>query len=229
MIKNIIILILLFVSQLAISQETHKYLRSGNKLYNAGKYKEAEIDYRKSYENNKEYYKALFNLGDALYKQNNYQESANVFSLLSQNNKLDHSTKSKIYHNLGNNLLKERKYEESINAYKNALKLNPKDAETKYNLAFAQKKLIEQQQQQQQQDKENKENKDNKNKKEQQKQEEKKEENKEQQQQQQQKNEISKEDAEKMLNALLNQEKNLQDKLKKDSVNIVRSGILKDW
>jgi len=204
-----IVLILLISSTLVYAQESQKLLRSGNKLYNNGKYKEAEIDYRKSFEKNKEYYKGMFNLGDALYKQNNFTESANVFKLLTQNNDLDKTTKSNAYHNLGNSMLQDKKYEESINAYKNALKLKPNDTDTKYNLAYAQKKLIQQQQKNQNKD--------------QQKQDQKKE------QQQQQKNEISKEDAEKMLNALLNQEKNLKDKQKKDSAKVVNSSLLKDW
>lgn len=219
--KIIFIGILLFSSILIQAQKPQELLRSGNKSYNAGKFKEAEIDYRKSFEKNKDFYKGMFNLGDALYKQNNFSESANVFKILTQNDKLDNSTKSKAFHNLGNALLQDKKYEESINAYKSALKLNPKDQDTKYNLAYAQKKLIQQQQQ-------NKDNKDNKENKDQQKQEEKKDE-KQDQKQQQQKNEISKEDAEKMLNALYNQEKNLQDKLKKDSIKIVNSSLLKDW
>ncbi len=205
--KLILIIILLFPFMLVQAQKPQELLRSGNKAYNAGKFKEAEIDYRKSFEKNKDYYKGMFNLGDALYKQNNYSESANVFKILTQNDKLDNSTKSKAFHNLGNALLQDKKYEESINAYKNALKINPKDLDTKYNLAYAQKKLIQQQQQKNQ---------------DQQKQDEKKE-------QKQQKNEISKEDAEKMLNALYNQEKDLQEKLKKDSIKIVNSSLLKDW
>jgi Ca-activated chloride channel homolog len=209
----VFVIILLFSSVCIFAQESQKLLRSGNKSYNAGKFKEAEIDYRKSFEKNKEYYKGMFNLGDALYKQNKYAESANIFNQLTQNKDLNNSTKSNAFHNLGNALLQDKKYEESINAYKNALKLNPKDQDTKYNLAYAQKKLIQQQQQKNQ-------NKD------QQKQDEKKE---QQQQQQQQKNEINKEDAEKMLNALNNQEKNLQDKKKKDSIKVVNSGLLKDW
>jgi len=219
-----IVLILLISSTLIYAQESQKLLRSGNKLYNNGKFKEAEIDYRKSFEKNKDYYKGMFNLGDALYKQNNFTESANVFKLLTQNNDLDKTVKSKAFHNLGNSLLQDKKYEESINAYKNALKLKPNDNDTKYNLAYAQKKLI---QQQQQQNKDNKDNKDQQKQNKPQDNKDKKEDKKEQQQQQ--KNEISKEDAEKMLNALLNQEKNLQDKKKKDSAKVVNSSFLKDW
>jgi Ca-activated chloride channel family protein len=222
--RSILIFIALLINNSLFAQDPQKLLRSGNKAYYAGKFKEAEIDYRKSFEKNKEYYKGMFNLGNALYKQNNYSESANIYDLLTQNNAIDNTTKSKVFHNLGNSKLQEKKYEESINAYKNALKLNPKDQETKYNLAYAQKKL---QQQQQQQDKENKDNKQNKDQ--QQQQQENQDKKDEQKQQQQQKNEISKEDAEKMLNALNNQEKDLQDNKKKDSIKVVNAGLLKDW
>ena len=68
------------------------------------KYKDAEISYLKSLEKDPQYYKGLFNLGDAYYKQKNYEESTKVFQNLSQQ-KLDKENKAQAYHNLGNSLL----------------------------------------------------------------------------------------------------------------------------
>src|SRR5206468_3608466 len=109
---------------------------------------------------------------------------------------------SKAYHNLGNSLLKSKKYPESIDAFKNALKSNPSDNDTRYNLAYAQSMLKEEQQkkQQQQQNKDQKDQDKKKDQKQSQQQEkqDKKEQQKQQQQQAQQKQGISKEDAERM-------------------------------
>ncbi|NLF43988.1 MAG: tetratricopeptide repeat protein [Bacteroidales bacterium] len=88
--------------------------------------------------------------------------------------------------------------------YKEALKINPEDEDTRYNLAYALKKIQQQQQQQQQQDKEEK--KDEKKDKEKEKQ--------EQQKQQNQEKQINPQDAQRILDALNQQEKNVQDKRK---------------
>ena len=120
----------------------------------------------------------------------------------------------------------QKNYEDAIYGYKNALKINPKDEDTRYNLAYALKKLAEQQKNQKKDDKkdkdkqdkkdENKEKKENKNDKEKEKQEE-------------QQPQMSKEQAEKMLNALKNDEKKLQALRKKkgDPANKVK--VEKDW
>ena len=103
---------------------------------------------------------------------------------------------------------------------------NPEDEEARYNLAYAQwlKKQQqnnpqEQQQEQQQQDQDQKDQ--------EQKQDE---QNQQQEQQEQQKpNELSREDAEKMLDAMMNQEKDLMNKVNKDRHKAQRIKIEKDW
>lgn len=211
------------------AQEEKKFIREGNKLYENKKYAEAEKSYQQSLKKNNNSYKGNFNLGDAYYQQGKYEEAAQQFQLLTHKG-TSKDTLSKAYHNLGNALLKTRKYEESINAYKNALKNNPNDEDSRYNLAYAQRML---RQQQQQQNKDNKDNKDQKNDKDKKDDQDKKnKQNKEQEQkdkQEQQKNQISKEDAQRMLDALQNDEKNIQDKVKKGKVKGVKVEIEKDW
>jgi Mg-chelatase subunit ChlI len=142
--------------------------------------------------------------------------------------------KSASLYNLGNSLLMANKVEESIDAYKGSLKLDPKNVETKYNLAYAQdllKKQQEQQQQQQQnnqdQDKQNQDqNKDGQN---QDKQEQKDQQQQQQQQKQNQEQGISKEDAERLLKALANDEKNIQEKVKLAKAQKARVRSTKNW
>ena len=225
--------IMILINGFSFGQAERKLVRDGNKMYKEKKFSDAEVNYKKSLSVNKESKPAQFNLGDAYYKQGKFDEATRQFEELTAGKKLGKTDQARAYHNLGNSYLRAKKYEESINAYKNALKLNPDDNDTRYNLAYAQSMLQQQQQQQQQQD-QNKDQKDQKEQQEQKKEQEQQEKNdqKNQQKQDEQKQakkpeKISKEDAEKILQALNNDEKNTQKKLtKKDATKI---SIDKNW
>ncbi len=147
----------------------------------------------------------------------------------------DKDKKSASLYNLGNSLLMADKLQESIEAYKNSLRLKPDNPEAKYNLAYAQDLLKEQQQQQQQQqNKDNKdqnkdqEKKDDENKNQDQEKNSQDKQNNDQQQDQQQQS-ISKEDAERLLNAIANDEKNVQEKVKLAKAAKARVKTVKNW
>ena len=216
----------IFCSLYGFAQKDVKLLRHGNKLYDQGKYKEAELDYRKALEINKESDKGKFNLGTAVYKENNFNEAKKIFEDLS-GRQLDKSTKAKAYHNYGNSLLESKQYEQSIAAYKNSLLNNPADKDTKYNLEYARSMLKKQQQQQQQDKNQDKKDQDKKDQDKQNKEQQNKDQNKNQSQDQNKK--ISKEDAERMLEALKNDEKKTMDKLKKTKAKVQQTMIEKDW
>ena len=207
------LIVFLLIPLLSFSQNKKTHIREGNKLYKEKKYNDAEVEYRKSLALEKKNHKAIFNLADALYKQEQYDSAAAKFSAIANQN-IDQETTAKSYHNLGNSLLKNKNYKESIDAYKQSLRINPKDMDTKYNLEYARKMLIAQQQQQ-----DNKDDKDNKNKEDnqnqQQQQDNKNNKDNQNQQQQQQQDKISKEDAKRILQALDQDDKKIQKKLKK--------------
>ncbi len=113
-------------------------------------YQSAEVQYRKALSSNKNYDKANYNLGTALYRQERYDEAAQYFKGVAEQPSADAKLRAKAYHNLGNSLMKQENYSESVNAFKNSLKLDPSDLDTKYNLEYAKQKLKQQQQQQQQ-------------------------------------------------------------------------------
>lgn len=114
-------------------------------------YQQAEINYRKAMETTHNYDKANYNLGNSLYRQERYEEAGKAYESVANNKNSSKDLRERAYHNYGNSLLKQEKYKESIDAYKNALKLNPKDMDSKYNLEYARKKMIQQMQQQQNQ------------------------------------------------------------------------------
>lgn len=247
--KGVFTGMLVLLSAILFAQSERKFVRKGNDSYESKNYTESEIQYRKAVDEKPNYYDALYNIGDALYKQEKYQEAAKQFQTMLGNEDLSGDTKSKAYHNLGNALLKSKKYKESIEAYKNALKLNPQDMETKHNLTYAMKQLQKQenknnqnQQKQQQQNKENqdqnKKNQDqkkndqqqnNQQKKQNQNQDQKDKQNKPNPQQQKQQKQISREDAKRLLQALENDEKQLQKKLKKKKAKVKTAKTTKNW
>lgn len=228
------ILIFLALSASLFAQADKKFIREGNREFEKNKYPDAEISYRKAIDKNKESADAVFNIGDALYKQKKYEDAGKQF-LDNHNMNEKNDKKSASLYNLGNSLLMANKIQESIEAYKNSLKLNPGSMEAKYNLAYAQDLLQQQQQQKQQQqndknkdqdkkdqNKEQQNNQDNKDQKQDQ------QKNKDQQQQQQQQ-QISKEDAERILNALANDEKKVQEKVKLDKAMKEKVRTLLNW
>jgi tetratricopeptide (TPR) repeat protein len=230
----VIILVVLLQGFTLFAQQEKSFVKKGNDLYKQQKYKEAEASYRKAVDKKNQNLEGNFNLGDALYKQKQFDKASEQF------NKIAESTPNKMvsagaYHNLGNTLLENQKLEESIEAYKKSLLNNPKDEETRYNLAYAQEKLKKQQQQ----NKDNKDNKDNKqdpNKKNQQDKNKQnqdknkpKDQNKKDEKPQPQPNKLSKEDAQRMLDALNNNEKQTQEKLKNKKLKGEKVQISKDW
>ena len=235
MMKKFYILSLLLVAsagQVLAQQKTDRdYLRSGNKLYNDSLFIKAEVDYRKALEINPKSTDAMFNLANALLMQQKAQEAMEQYQSVSKIEK-DKEKLAQIYHNMGVMLQSAKQLPQCIEAYKESLRNNPKDDETRYNLALAQKQLKDQQQNQQNQDQqqqqqEQKEDKQDQNK-DQQEQEQKDQQQQNQQQQQQNKNEMSKENAEQLLNAVMQDEKNVQDKVKKQ-LQIQGKKLEKDW
>ena len=219
----------------SIGQNKKKLIKEGNKLYNDSSYNMAEMKYRKSLEKDQNYFNAAFNLADAVYKQERYEEASSFFESLKDNARNDLDL-AHINHNLGNSLLKEGKLNEAIDAYKNSLRLNSNDDDTRYNLAYAQKMKQQQEQQQNKNQDKEQDKEQNKNQDKEQDREQDKEERQNQQEQNndkdknpQEKDEMSKEDAEKMLEALLQKEKELQEKLQKKKVKGQKIKILKDW
>jgi len=242
----------------AFAQSEKKLVRKGNSEYEEGKFSEAEVEYRKALSENPNYYKGKFNLGDAMYNLENFEESGKIFNELAEAN-LSPEQKAKVHYNQGNNLMQQQKWGEAVDAFKKSLRLNPDDYDAKYNLEYARKKQAEQQQQQQnqdqnqdkdkqdQQDKQDQ-NKDEQNKdqdkqdqqdqkdkqdkqdqKQDQQQNDKKDQKQDQQQQQQQQN-ISKQDAKRMLEALKNDEKATLQKLQKEKAKAVKGSKSEiDW
>ena len=106
----------------------------------------AEERYREAQQLSDTCFEATFNLGDALYKQQRFDEAEKVFTALAADSTRNDLDRAHSYYNLGNSLFQQKKYQEALAAYKRSLRLNPADLETKYNYAYT-KKYIEDNQQ----------------------------------------------------------------------------------
>ena len=212
-------------------QKTERdYLRSGNRLYKDSTFVKAEIDYRKALELNPKSSDAMYNLGNALLMQQKGKEAMEQFEAASRVEK-DKEKLAQIYHNMGVILQSSKQLPQCIEAYKQALRNNPKDDETRYNLALAQKQLKDQQQQQQNQDQQQQQQEKKEDEKQQQNKDQQEQEKKNQQNQQnpqQNQNEMSKENAEQLLKAAMQDEKDVQDKVKK-AIQVQGQKLEKDW
>ena len=208
--KEAVILTLFFLSPFFLSaQNNNTLIKNGNDAYNKREYDEAADNYKKVADKDPANEKAQYNLGNALYKKGSEAEALQAYDVAIKISK-SKTEQSEGWYNKGVALQNSKKLPECIDAYKNALRLNPADEEARFNL---QKALQQQQKQQQQKDKDNKDQKKPKddNKK------------KDKQQQDKDKNEqpkpqpskMTQKEAEEKLKALLQQEKNLQNKLRK--------------
>lgn len=208
----------------------------GNKQYERKNYVQSEEYYRKALSQDSLAFRTLYNLGNAEYRQKKYEHAAQQYTKALQNPTASPLDRSKASHNLGNSYLQMQDYNKAIDAYKQALRYNSTDQDTKYNLAYAQKMLIQQQNQQNKtgdknkkddksqkdQQNQNKQNQDQnkKDKQDQDKQQQQKDPGSEQSDQAAKQKKMKQNDAERMLQALENQEKNTLDKIKNENFKV---------
>jgi tetratricopeptide (TPR) repeat protein len=197
------------------SRTVKKFIREGNKNYIDSAYESAEILYKDALDENPRSLVARFNLGNSLFKQDKFDEAIDVYDKLSK----DENTN----YNIGNAYLKKEEYEKAIEAYKETLRKNPSDMEAKSNLAYAKKKL-----QQQEQNKDNQDNKDNKENQDSKDNKDKSGDSKNQSQKQQP--EMSKEEANYILNAVEANEKKTREKVGKlNAAKAAKNQPEKNW
>ena len=213
--KYILFALLLSLSAGAFAQKAERdYIRKGNRLFKDSVFVDAEVNYRKALEANPKSTISMYNLGNTLSQQQKFKDAMEQYVAATSIEK-DKAKLGQIYHNMGVLFQSGKDYQKAVEAYKMSLRNNPKDDETRYNLALAQKLLKDQQQNQQNQDQNQDQNKDD-----QQKQQPPKSEKND--------NEMSKENAEQLLNSVMQDEKGVQDKVKKQQTLQGRR-LEKDW
>ncbi len=233
--KRYIFIIILAITavQCAVAQTDRDCIRRGNSLYASGRYAEAEVEYRKAIAANPRNPRALYNLGCALQKEKRDSDAIRQYeeaSKIEPNKKV----RSQAFYNMGVAFQMRKDYGHAIEAYKNCLRLNPDDNDARYNYV-----LCKQQQSKQQQNGSNNKNQDNKDKNknkndknQQDKNKNNKNQNKDNQQQNkdnQQNGDISRDNAEQMLQAAMNQEQETEAKLKQAMQQPSSRNLDKNW
>ena len=218
----------------AFSQTVRSHVSRGNDAYQQSKYGDAEAEYKKALQQDSTAREAQFDLGNAYYKQQRFDEAQRVYSGRIAAAGKNSSDKELAYYDLGNTFFKSNKLEESLESYKRTMRLNPSYEDARYNYLLAKDRLKQQQDQKKQnkqdkkqQNKQNQQqNKDQQNQKNQQ-QPPQQQPNQDQSNQQQQKNQMPKQQAERILDALRNNEKDIQKQLrKKVAAKVI---VEKDW
>lgn len=227
----------------AVAQTDRNLIRQGNRAFKSQKWAAAETQYRKAIFKNQKNPQAIYNLGCALLMQqkdslamvqfgNAAQLESNIFR------------RSKSYHNMGVVMQNHREYAQAIEYYKMALRCNPQDNETRYNLVLCKKLLKNNQQNQNNKNNKDKnkndKNKDKKNDKNKNKDgQNKNDQNKDKQNKNQDKNnsdknkqnqeKMSRDNAEQLLNAAIQQEKATKRKMQKAMSQPRRKVYDKNW
>ena len=141
MYKRLILIVLLFSVICLQAQSIEKQLRQGNRQYHKDKFLQAEEVYRNALEDHPTSAEAQFNLGDALYKQENYTDAMAAFQKVVEMTP-DAKLKSKAVFNVGNCLLEQGKYYDAFNIYKIALKFDSGNEDALYNLEYCRAHLV---------------------------------------------------------------------------------------
>lgn len=220
------------------AQNDRNFIRQGNPAYHKQKWAAAETQYRKAISKNQKNAQAVYNLGCALMMQ---QKDSMAMIQFENASKLETNKmrRARSYHNMGVVMQQHQQYAQAIGCYENALRCNPQDNATRYNLALC-KKLLKNQKQNKQNDK-------NKNKKDKNKDKNKDNQNKDQnkgknkndknknnqnknnQQNQNNQDKMSKDNAEQLLNAAIQQEKDTKRKMQKAMSQPRRKQYEKNW
>jgi tetratricopeptide (TPR) repeat protein len=248
--KKLLLYSFLLLSLVIQAQEKDKDLPKGNDSFVEKKYADAEADYRVSESKNPKKTIASYNLGNAIYKQNQSEEAKYHYAKAIKTAKT-RTEKHQAFHNLGNTLMKAKDYANAVEAYKNALRNNPADEETRYNYALAKEYLKNnppKKEGDKNQDKKDDKKDKNQDKNDKDKQDDKKDgkdkdkdkkegdkdkdkqDNKDQNgQPKPQPGGISKQRVENLLDAVNNEEKKVQDKVNKQKVQVNPKKAEKDW
>ena len=218
--QYIVLLIVCMLSSSVHAQTDRQFIRKGNKLFRNKNFVKAEVEYRKAVSKKNNNSQALYNLGTALLMQ---QKDSAATNMLQESGRLEKSKirKAQSYHNIGYICQHHQMYAEAIQAYKEALRNDPMDSETRYNLVLC-KKLLKNNPQ-------DKKQKNTKDKKEDDKSKQQKQKDQNKKEQQKTKDSMSKENAEQLLKAAIQDEKMTQQRVSKAMQQSGNRKLQKNW
>lgn len=238
--KKLIILSIAFLLAGASPEDARK----ANEAYRSGEYEKAVTLYRKAIDDRPENARLYFNLGNALAKSGKTEEAVKVFEQY-KSMADDPENRALADYNIGNIYSENKKWDRALDHYRSALRYRKGDEDAKHNYELARRQRQDQnqdqqqqqqnqqdqnQQQDQQQQQQQNQDQDQQQQDQQQDQQQQQDQDRQQQnRQQQQINQISKAEAEKILQALEQREKELLKEFKKQKTESSNSTNEKDW
>ena len=220
--------LLLLLCLTAAAQTDRDYIRRGNRLMRDSIYDKAQVEYQKAIEKDNTNPISHYNLGNALLYQNKAEDAMKEYETAARLEK-DKGRLAQIYHNMGVVLQSAKQFDKAVACYRNSLRNDPTNNETRYNYALSlfqlKKNPPSEDNQNQQKDEQGKDEKEEKEQQQQQQQEK----QEEQQQQQAQPEQMSRENAEQMLNAAMQDEKATQEKIQKAQQQRQQKHLKKQW
>ena len=158
---RILLVVYSFVFMIPVSAQVSSdvHTHRGNQSFEKGDFDDASYHYLKTLEDKSDDFRAQYNLGNTLYKKNQYSDAVSTYQKALKNAKTKEQKTAALY-NLGNAYYKNKQQKEAVDSYKQALKLDPNNQTILKNLQIAlQKKDSKQQQQEQDQQQNNEQNK----------------------------------------------------------------------
>lgn len=204
-------------------------LRRGNREFRKEQYDKADVSYRKGLLKDSTNVGARYNLANNLYRQGNFDEAAKQLDRTPADSIAKHAFAADYYFNQGNVAIAKQDWSKAVESYIRCLMLTPDDMAAKENYTYARKKLEEQQQNQNQdQNKNDDQNKDqnqdqNQNQDQQNQQNDNGDKGQEGQQPQPQQVELSPQQAQQLLQAIQDKERQTQEKVDEKKAAALKS------
>ncbi len=151
-------MVMSFMSVLVHAQVDRTDVRRGNRDFKKENYREAQIDYMKALVKDSLSVAANYNIANALYREENYQEAQKALERIKDAAPVSENA-ADYYFNLGDVALQQQNWQAAVDAFRESLLRRPEDLLAKENYIYAKKKL-EDQQNQQNQDQNNDQNQD---------------------------------------------------------------------
>ena len=134
-------LMVLLLSAVAASAQTdRREVRQGNRKFKKEDYRSAEVDYRRALLKDSTSLAARYNLGSALYRQENYEGASETMKSIGEG-----ELPADVHYNAGDVALQLKDYATAVEEFKRSLLLNPDDMDAKENYTYA-KMMLENEQ-----------------------------------------------------------------------------------
>ena len=207
------IVCLLMISFVTLNAQTsNQLIRKGNKNFSSKNYAQAEVFYRKAIDKEPNNAIGNYNLARCLQAQHKNAEAKKIYEKAAKL-ETDPIRQASSYNNLGTIYQGEKNYSKAIDYYKKAMRDNPSHNNARYNFELCQR------QQKKQNNKKNSGGSKNNQKKK----------DNSQQKPQNNNNDMSKSNAEQLLNAAMQQEKETQKRLAKAMQQPSDKKLDKNW